>query len=213
VKQINGVSSADAHQLAGDLFAHLTVEGYLMTDLPPTHATADGKTAAKPTSIKATTLPPQLLLVETRLVKERRQAAGLTADTETPLVGLALSGGGIRSATFSLGIVQALAKARLLPRIDYLSTVSGGGYIGSFIGALFARTTLPPLPAANAAVDAHPLQPTPATPALTHTRHEDVRSLWVDDSSAPLRWLRDNGRYLIPNGSSDAMMGFAITMR
>lgn len=47
------------------------------------------------------------------------------------LTGLALSGGGIRSATFNLGVVQALAKRGLLGKIDYLSTVSGGGYIGS----------------------------------------------------------------------------------
>jgi Patatin-like phospholipase len=49
--------------------------------------------------------------------------------------GLALSGGGIRSATFSLGVVQALAQRGLLRRIDYLSTVSGGGYIGSWLSA------------------------------------------------------------------------------
>jgi hypothetical protein len=52
------------------------------------------------------------------------------------LVGLALSGGGIRSATFSLGIMQAFASRGLLKRIDYLSTVSGGGYIGSAISWL-----------------------------------------------------------------------------
>ncbi len=55
------------------------------------------------------------------------------------LVGLALSGGGIRSATFSLGVLQALAKLRILPWIDYLSTVSGGGYIGSFLSAWILR--------------------------------------------------------------------------
>ena len=41
------------------------------------------------------------------------------------LVGLALSGGGIRSATFALGVLEALKKANLLRRIHYLSTVSG----------------------------------------------------------------------------------------
>ena len=48
-----------------------------------------------------------------------------------PEVGLALSGGGIRSATYCLGVLQALAYRRALPRVDYLSTVSGGGYIGA----------------------------------------------------------------------------------
>ena len=48
-------------------------------------------------------------------------------------VGMGISGGGIRSATFNLGILQGLAKHGLLPYIDYLSTVSGGGYVGSWL--------------------------------------------------------------------------------
>jgi peptidoglycan hydrolase-like protein with peptidoglycan-binding domain len=48
------------------------------------------------------------------------------------LTGLAFSGGGIRSATFNLGILQALAQNKLLRDFDYLSTVSGGGYIGGW---------------------------------------------------------------------------------
>lgn len=52
------------------------------------------------------------------------------------LVGLAFSGGGIRSATLNLGVLQALASKQLLGKFDYLSTVSGGGYIGAFLTAL-----------------------------------------------------------------------------
>jgi hypothetical protein len=48
---------------------------------------------------------------------------------------LCLSGGGIRSATFGLGLLQGLARKNLLTRFDYLSTVSGGGYIGSWLSA------------------------------------------------------------------------------
>ena len=51
------------------------------------------------------------------------------------LIGLAFSGGGIRSATFNLGILQALAHQRLLRAFDYISTVSGGGYIGGWLMA------------------------------------------------------------------------------
>ena len=47
-------------------------------------------------------------------------------------VGIALSGGGIRSATFNLGLLQRLAGMGILKKIDYLSTVSGGGYVGSW---------------------------------------------------------------------------------
>lgn len=46
---------------------------------------------------------------------------------------LCLSGGDIRSATFGLGVMQGLA--RVLPHFHYLSTVSGGGYIGGWLTA------------------------------------------------------------------------------
>lgn len=46
---------------------------------------------------------------------------------------LCFSGGGIRSATFGLGLVQGLARHGMLGRFDYLSTVSGGGYLGSWL--------------------------------------------------------------------------------
>ena len=48
---------------------------------------------------------------------------------------LCLSGGGIRSASFGLGVLQALAKRNLLFEFHYLSTVSGGGYIGGWLSA------------------------------------------------------------------------------
>ncbi|MFD1625998.1 hypothetical protein [Azospirillum griseum] len=53
------------------------------------------------------------------------------ADADAPLVGLALSGGGIRSASFSIGVIKALHRRGRLGAFDYLSTVSGGGYAGS----------------------------------------------------------------------------------
>src|SRR5690606_2035625 len=53
--------------------------------------------------------------------------------------GLALSGGGIRSATFGLGVLQGLARLGLLRCFHYQSTVSGGGYIGGFVQALIRR--------------------------------------------------------------------------
>jgi hypothetical protein len=48
---------------------------------------------------------------------------------------LCLSGGGIRSASFGLGVMQALAEKKILGHFHYLSTVSGGGYIGSWLTA------------------------------------------------------------------------------
>src|SRR5919106_2076967 len=55
---------------------------------------------------------------------------------------LCLSGGGIRSATFGLGVLQGLARRGLLDQFHYLSTVSGGGYIGSWLSAWINRAGL-----------------------------------------------------------------------
>lgn len=66
-------------------------------------------------------------------VQKRRQLRQPRTLEETNAVGLALSGGGIRSATFSLGVTQVLAEKGLLKQVDFLSTVSGGGYTGSFL--------------------------------------------------------------------------------
>ncbi|HST20445.1 MAG TPA: patatin-like phospholipase family protein [Blastocatellia bacterium] len=52
---------------------------------------------------------------------------------------ICISGGGIRSATFALGVMQRLARLNLLQEFDYLSTVSGGGYVGSWLSAWIHR--------------------------------------------------------------------------
>lgn len=59
---------------------------------------------------------------------------------QEPRVGLALSGGGIRSASYCLGVIQALAYRRALPNVDYMSTVSGGGYIGASLSYLLHQS-------------------------------------------------------------------------
>ncbi len=61
--------------------------------------------------------------------------------TSIDRVGLALSGGGIRSATFNLGLLEGLQDLDLLHNIDYLATVSGGGYIGGWWSAWLSRRT------------------------------------------------------------------------
>ncbi|RKG81638.1 hypothetical protein D7W82_27770 [Corallococcus sp. CA049B] len=76
------------------------------------------------------------------------------------LFGLALSGGGIRSATFNLGLLQGLEKLKLLGVFHYLSTVSGGGYVGSFWTAWRARAGL----RADPGAEPHPLKEPPAFP-------------------------------------------------
>ncbi len=63
----------------------------------------------------------------------------LDPDARRGLSALCFSGGGIRSATFNLGVIQGLAKSGSLSRFDYLSSVSGGGYIASWLRAWMCR--------------------------------------------------------------------------
>lgn len=75
-------------------------------------------------------------LTEVAAVRKRRKLREhATPDNDRNAVGLGLSGGGIRSATFCLGVTQVLAARGLLRDVDFLSTVSGGGYTGSFLTA------------------------------------------------------------------------------
>src|SRR6185369_5351708 len=76
---------------------------------------------------------PQHCLSSTVLDHERN-AIGLD-DGDKNVAGLAISGGGIRSATFALGLLESLKDCGLLAKFHYLSTVSGGGYIGSWLSA------------------------------------------------------------------------------
>ena len=87
--------------------------------------------------------PYPIFKSEIELIRQRRQhpekdELSNQPGTEHELVGLALSGGGIRSATFNLGLLQALCCQGILRRIDYLSTVSGGGFIGSSLTSLLS---------------------------------------------------------------------------
>jgi len=163
---------------------------------------------------------------EAALLAQRRQRMGEPAAERHEA--LALSGGGIRSATFSLGVLQALAEARrdpaaepgaavngfrasMLARFDYLSTVSGGGFIGAFLVGLFVPERLRPhsqTPAA-AADDAQAV--------LASGPPERIRSASAGDAAfrlkAPLAWLRENGRYLSPTGSGDMVYAAALGLR
>ena len=94
-----------------------------------------------PADPKPTTFP-QVLRDEIDRVQSSREKRGVWNEgLRQQLTGLAFSGGGIRSATFNLGILQALAEKGLLRKFDYLSTVSGGGYIGSWLAAFIRRLT------------------------------------------------------------------------
>jgi hypothetical protein len=106
------------------------------TNVPLTHHVASAKShPSDPVTFKEVFREELTQIAESR----RKREVDTPAPTADSLIGLAFSGGGIRSATFNLGILQALAETGLLHKFDYLSTVSGGGYIGSWLAAVTHR--------------------------------------------------------------------------
>ena len=101
------------------------------------------------------------------------------------VVGLALSGGGVRSASFCLGALQALDKAGVLKNIDYLSTVSGGGYIGTSLSA-----------------------------AMTHSKGGfPFKSSLTQDEPYAVQHIRNHSNYLFPRGRINFFYNIAIYLR
>jgi hypothetical protein len=121
-------------------------------------------------------------------IDRRRRRIGVGNGSEN-LVGLAISGGGIRSATFALGAVQGLARQDLLKEVDLLSTVSGGGYLGSFLSSFWNDAETP--------VDSNP-EIGPGKDQLPFRREEKCES-------RPLRFLRNHSKYLRPRGFSGGL--------
>lgn len=98
--------------------------------------------------------------------------------------GICLSGGGIRSAAFCLGALQSLAVNRIFDKLDYMSTVSGGGYIGASISAAMSIPHDFPFAARGKIED---------TPAIRH--------------------LRDFSNYLLPRGHKTVLSVTAVILR
>lgn len=159
-----------------------------------------------------------LIEEEDKLIKDQR------ADQRRPHLGLAFSGGGIRSATFNLGILQGLAKLGLLKQVDYLSTVSGGGYIGSWLTAWIHRKaqstgTEQALKEVedNLARSAKPAQK--REPQLTAQEQalKDVEDMLKDfPEPIQIRFLRDHSNYLTPKAgllSSDTLAAASNLVR
>ncbi len=112
----------------------------------------------------ATTLPEvasfsEVAAAEDAQIRERRSQALPKDRKDHGHFGIGLSGGGIRSATLNLGILQGLAERGLLPYVDYLSTVSGGGYIGTWLHSVILRygKGQPAIAAALLSPKAHPI--------------------------------------------------------
>lgn len=145
-----------------------------------------------------------------------QQRAGVEQDFATlkkNLFGLAFSGGGIRSSTFSLGVMQALAEKGWLKQFHCLSTVSGGGYIGASLTWLLHRNWSDgngkPL-----RFDAEQNFPyfrfhdQPKAPDKSTTERDKY-----DRSKRLMRYLRQHSKYLTPGHGISMASLLAVILR
>lgn len=144
---------------------------------------------------------------------------------ENSFTGLALSGGGIRSASFCLGVLQALAYQRWLPKIDYLSTVSGGGYIGSSVSWLLHKTWTVADPSADhdkkrmvqfgVAPEEFPYGTYPMSGTLNEPEKETEPpgGMRRRDKGSMLRFVRQNAKYLVPGHGINILSLIAAVVR
>ncbi len=128
------------------------------------------------------------------------------------LYGVALSGGGMRSATYGLGVLQAMARGGMLRDADYVSTVSGGGYLGSSLSALWSPSKDPEpvsnpmgvepdnfpyqFPGPGAGDDAGSIVHGLETPALRHVR-ENAKMLAHSPGFFDLETWTGLARYVV----------------
>ena len=142
---------------------------------------------------------------ETLRACERRALFGADAQPNSAIQGVALafSGGGIRSAAFALGALQALLDAKCFNRFDFLSTVSGGGYLGTAISWLKRETARD---ASAGDRDARFSQQFGwAGAGARHSVEANRHNVWLD-------YIRQHGNYLQP-GSVSTMALAATVLR
>jgi hypothetical protein len=121
----------------------------------------------------------------------------LEGEPKRDFIALAISGGGIRSASFGLGVLQALVAGNVLPKVDYLSTVSGGGYIGSCLTWFL-----------------HQKLPDGVTDAGTKPENFPLgqRSNQTADNRV-LNFLRQHGNYMVPGKGLNWTSLVAVLLR
>ena len=165
-------------------------------------AAADVARTADPGAVDLET--PELLEAEERFMRAWRDRA---EDSPAPArrTGLAFSGGGVRSAAFALGVLQTLAGRRLLERFDYLSSVSGGGFVsGSLVWLLGPAAGDACARGFGTGPDDFPFGAEPREGASSATGAEsDVGDGPAGPgssgaSAALLNFLRQHGAYLVP---------------
>lgn len=141
---------------------------------------------------------------ETKLLDAEATAIeGVRETKRSQFFGVAFSGGGIRSSIFCLGVMQKLAGSGIFKHVDYLSTVSGGGYIGSALAWwLSGNTSREQTKPADEFDTAENLPWGTADPNDVNQNKNQI-----------LTHLRKNGNYLIPGNGITLLSGIGIVLR
>jgi hypothetical protein len=153
----------------------------------------------------------ELLAREKTYIQNWRRAmnaGSATREIDKTLAGLALSGGGIRSATFALGVTQAFAAQDLMRRFDYLSTVSGGGYLGSSLTWLTRNSNAQDADRRFTFGMDRDHFPYPVDPPDRQTNRRTDPA-----QDAQLIYLRQHGKYLTPGRGIDIVSAIAVVLR
>jgi hypothetical protein len=133
---------------------------------------------------------------------------------EHNLSGLALSGGGIRSAAFSLGAVQQLHHCGALKQIHYLSTVSGGGYCGASLTWFLAMEGPDGAPCFDLSRDNFPFTGGEAAGLRRNSGLQGPACPAGELGGRPIvDFIRQRSSYLLPGAGMDLVSAFAIVLR
>ncbi len=121
---------------------------------------------------------------------KNKEASHFKWDSENDTIGLSISGGGIRSATFHLGLLQGLAKLNIFKYFDYFSTVSGGGYIGSSLTSLLSHPQKEVSSDTQTGVDKK---------NFPYRFNKIKKGEAPGDERKEVKWLRQHSMYLAPS--------------
>ncbi len=158
-------------------------------------------------SDKISTGAADVIQAELEQLKQRKRADDAKPLDADNLTGLALSGGGIRSASFSLGVLQALASSNRLQNFDYLSTVSGGGYLGGSLSWIWLKKWQ------NDNCDP-PFGTQPENfPFGTGKRFSNADAEMDRHQASLMRHLRQYGKYLTPDRNISLFSFVSVVLR
>ncbi|HEX6456795.1 MAG TPA: hypothetical protein VF009_09805, partial [Solirubrobacterales bacterium] len=124
--------------------------------------------------------------------------SGLVEPAEEGKVGIACSGGGIRSASFNLGALQALQEKGVLAKSRYLSAVSGGSYIAAAF-CMVRKTWAPGQP--------KPPDSDNSDPSVVNEQHPPFFR-----GSPEQQYVLNRSSYLAPGGKGKAAFGLRLVL-